>query len=71
MPLMESFNALSLTKEMDDARLDLIKDLKAGGRPEQGNMKPIAKGEHLMPLKESFKVLILTKEMDDAWLDLI
>eukprot|EP00804_Cyclotella_cryptica_P019508 CCRYP_006663-RA/>CCRYP_006663-RA protein AED:0.15 eAED:0.15 QI:286/1/1/1/0.66/0.5/4/493/463 len=38
-PLPESFKALNLTKEMDDAWLDLIKDFKAGGRPRQGNGK--------------------------------
>ncbi|KAL7484245.1 hypothetical protein ACHAW6_013342 [Cyclotella cf. meneghiniana] len=30
---------LSLTKEIDDAFLDLIKDFKAGGRPKQANMR--------------------------------
>ncbi|KAL3794771.1 hypothetical protein HJC23_012781 [Cyclotella cryptica] len=49
-PLPESFKALNLTKEMDDACLDLIKDFKAGGWPRQGNsknMKPMNVPESL------------------------
>ena len=41
MPLPELFKALKLTKDMDDAWLDLIKDFKAGGRPKQANMRPM------------------------------
>ncbi|KAL7478980.1 hypothetical protein ACHAW6_004730 [Cyclotella cf. meneghiniana] len=40
-PLPELFKALPLTKEMDDAWLDIIKDFKAGGRPKQANMRPM------------------------------
>lgn len=38
-PLPESFKALSLSKEIDDACLDLTLDFKADGRPKLVNMR--------------------------------
>jgi len=38
-PLPELFKAIILTKEMDDAWLDLIKDMKTSGRPKKVNLQ--------------------------------
>jgi hypothetical protein len=45
-PLPESSKALHLTKEMDDACLDLTLDFKAGGRPKQVSMRQCMHQRH-------------------------